>query len=247
MLRVFFDAFAIASFISTQYVLYLSIAFVFQDLMFVAGTFMWLSLMCFWYQVTMPPKGHLKAFQVSAIAFFVVFTVALVVNSVRRGIARSDGNSGLFSCTEMNENFILFINSVVMIPFTGFVGWRVCLRLKHMKDGCQVSVSSMVMIGGIFVYCCAAFAVRGAGFYVNTFEPLPAFCSMSGFWQIAMQSWIPLTTSFLFLAVMWKSGVAELRSEDPVLEDTDEESDMAVGMEDVPDASRWGNNPMSEQ
>ena len=41
--------------------------------------------------------------------------------------------------------------------------------------------------------------------------------------------------------------MAEMRSEDPVLEDTDEESDMAVGMEDVPDASRWGNNPVSEQ
>ena len=141
----------------------------------------------------------------------------------------------------------MFINSVVMIPFTGFVGWRVCLLLKHMKDGGQASVSSMVTIGGIFVYCCAAFAVRGAGFYVQTFKPLPAFCSMGGFWVAAMCTWIPLTTSFLFLAVMWRSGVAEMRSADPALEVTDEESDVAVGMEDVPDASRWGNNPMSEQ
>ena len=33
----------------SQILLYTTIAFVFQDLMFVAGTFMWLSLMCFWY------------------------------------------------------------------------------------------------------------------------------------------------------------------------------------------------------
>ena len=63
----------------------------------------------------------------------------------------------------------------------------------------------------------------------------------------AMLTWIPLTTSFLFLAVMWRSGVAEMRSGDPVLEDADEGIDMAVGMEDAPDASRWGNNPVSEQ
>ena len=146
----------------------------------------------------------------------------------------------------MNENFILFINSVVTILFTGFVGWRVCLRLQHMKDGGQASVSSMVLIGGIFVYCCAAFAVRGAGFYVDTFKPLPAFCSMGGFWLAAMCTWIPLTTSFLFLAVMWRSGVAELRSEDPTLEVTDEGSDMAVGMEDVPSSSGLWSNPLSQ-
>ena len=130
-----------------------------------------------------------------------------------------------------------------MIPFTGLVGWRVCLRLKHMTDGGQASVSSTVTIGGIFVYCCAAFAVRGAGFYVMTFVPLPAYCSIGGFWLISMLTWIPLTTSFLFLAVMWRSGVAELRSEDSTLM----VADMAEDMEDVPDASRWGNNPMSEQ
>ena len=32
----------------------------FEALMVVAGTYMWLSLMFFWYQVTMPPKAHLK-------------------------------------------------------------------------------------------------------------------------------------------------------------------------------------------
>ena len=99
----------------------------------------------------------------------------------------------------------------------------------------------------MFLYCCAAFAVRGAGFYFATFRPLPVFCSIGGFWLVAMLTWIPLTTSFLFLAVMWRSGVAELRSDDPAMEVTDKGSDMAVGMEDVPGASRWGNNPMSEQ
>ena len=83
--------------------------------------------------------------------------------------------------------------------------------------------------------------------FLQTFRTFPAFCSIGGFWLGAMLTWIPLTTSFLFLAVMWRSGVAEMRSADPALEVADEESDVAVGMEDVPDASRWGNNPMSEQ
>ena len=80
VLRIIADALFIADFDTntlSQELLYETIAYVFQDLMFVAGTFMWLSLMCFWYQVTMPPKDRLKAFQVSAIAIFVVFTVAL--------------------------------------------------------------------------------------------------------------------------------------------------------------------------
>ena len=54
-------------------------------------------------------------------------------------------------------------------------------------------------------------------------------------------------TSFLFLSVMWKSGVVELRSADPMLEVTDEWSDMAVGMEDVPSSSGLGSNPLCQQ
>ena len=95
----------------------------------------------------------------------------------------------------------------------------------------------------MFAYCCAAFAVKAAGFYVYGFVP-PSFCSISGFWQIAMICWIPLTTSFLFLAVMWTSGVSELRSDDAALEVTDEGCDIDVGMEDV---STVGNNPLSHQ
>ena len=60
-----------------------------------------------------------------------------------------------------------------------------------------------------------------------------------------MQYCIPLTTSFLFLAVMWKSGVAELRSADPALTIIDEDIDIAVGTEDVASSSGWSNNPMS--
>ena len=57
--------------------------------------------------------------------------------------------------------------------------------------------------------------------------------------------WIPLTTSFLFLAVMWKSGVSELRSTNTALfEITDEGCDNDVGLEDVPIV---GNNPLSHQ
>ena len=71
MLRIIADALFIADDETnnnpSQELLYETIAVVFQDLMFVAGTFMWLSLMCFWYQVTMPPKAHMKVFQVSAI------------------------------------------------------------------------------------------------------------------------------------------------------------------------------------
>ena len=246
VLRIITDAMWIA-YISTMSSTYASIAEIFEDCMIVAGTFMWLSLMCFWYQVTMPPNDLLKAFQVLSIAVFVVFTVALVVNSVRSGVAASEGNLGVVSCTQMNGSFILFLNSAAMYLFTSFVAERVSSRLKRMEDEGQVSVTSIRITEYIFLYCCAAFAVRGAGFYVQAFQPLPAFCSVGGFWQVAMFTWIPLTTSFLFLAVMWRSGVAEMRSEDPVLEDTDEESDMAVGMEDVPDASRCGNNPVSEQ
>ena len=139
--------------------------------------------------------------------------------------------------------FILILHSVVMTLFTGFVGWRVSLRLKHMRDNGEASGLSTRAIEVMFAYCCAAFAVRAAGYYIFTFRPVPAFCSTSGFWIVAMQFWIPLTTSFLFLAVMWRSGVAELRSEDPTLTVTD----MAEDMEDVPDGSGWGNNPVSEQ
>merc|ERR1711968_46631 len=119
---------------------------------------MWLSLMYFWYQVTMPPKGHLRAFQVSAGAVFVLFTVALVVNSVRSGIAQSKHDRALMRCTTMIHHFVNFINSVVMIPFTGFVGWRVSSRLHQLRDVGKGSASSMRMIGVIFLYCCAAFA-----------------------------------------------------------------------------------------
>ena len=34
----------------------------------------------------------------------------------------------------MIEVFILVLNSIVMILFTGFVGWKVSLRLKHTRD-----------------------------------------------------------------------------------------------------------------
>ena len=126
--------------------------------------------------------------------------------------------------------------------FTSFVAASV-VAAKRMGTG---QVSDVLRITEyIFLYCCAAFAVRGAGFYVNTFLPLPAFCSLGGFWLAAMQTWIPLTTSFLFLAVMWRSGVAELRSFS--LEVVQSLSEFSVGMEDVPGSSGWGNNPMSQQ
>ena len=251
VLRIIVDAFFIAEDDTnnlSQEILYATIGDVFQNLMFVAGTFMWLSLMCFWYQVTMPPNDLLKAFQVLSIAVFVVFTLALVVNSVRFGIAESEGDLGLLSCTGMNSGVIMCINSGVMYLFTSFVTERVSLQLKRMEEEGQVSLLSIRTTEYIFLYCCVAFAVRGAGFYIWTFRPLPAYCSIGGYWLVAMCTWIPLTTSFLFLAVMWRSGVAEMRSADPALEVADEESDMAVGMEDAPDASKmWGNNPMSEQ
>ena len=248
MLRIITDAMFIAGNAYNSNVaiqnFYFTIAFVFQDFMSVANTFMWLSLMYFWYKVTMPPKVHLKAFQVSASAFFVVFVVAMIENSVRQGIAQSQNNIGLESCTQLNMYFILILHSVVMTLFTGFVRWRVSLRLKHMRDGGEASGLSARAIEVMFAYCCAVFAVRAAGFYVNGFSP-PSFCRISGFWQMAMQFWIPLTTSFLFLAVMWTSGVSDLHLRDPTLfEITDEGCDIDVGMEDVPTV---GNNPLSHQ
>ena len=141
VLRIISGAFFIADIDATnesQYLLYHTIGDVFQDLMTVAGTFMWLSLMCFWYQVTMPPTGHLKAFQVTAVAVFVAFTVALVVNSVRSGMAGSEGDLGMLSCTAMNSNFIMCINSGAMYLFTSFVTERVSMRLKRMEEEWQV-------------------------------------------------------------------------------------------------------------
>ena len=72
VLRIITDALFIAeedTNDASQAFLYATIGDVFQDLMFVAGTFMWLSLMCFWYQVTMPSKALLKAFNVLATHF----------------------------------------------------------------------------------------------------------------------------------------------------------------------------------
>ena len=144
----------------------------------------------------------------------------------------------------MNSLFIMCINSGVMYLFTSFVTERVSLQLKRMEEEGQVSLLSIRTTEYIFLYCCAAFAVRGAGFYVITFRPLPAFCSMGGFWLTAMCTWIPLTTSFLFLAVMWKSGVSELRLADAALEITDEGCDIDVGIEDLPTVCAV-HNPLS--
>ena len=60
-----------------------------------------------------------------------------------------------------------------------------------------------------------------------------------------MAHWIPLSTSFLFLAVMWKSGVAELRSADPTLEVTDEWSDIAMGVDGL--SSTCSDNPIRHE
>ena len=246
VLRIANDAFFVAFNASPSNLFDATGAFVCENLMTVAGTFMWLSLMCFWYQVTMPPKAHLKAFQVSAGAFFVVFTLAAVVVSVLQGIGQSREDQAFFNCAAMIENFILFLNSIVMYIVTSFVGERVSWRLRHMEDNGEASVSSLRITECIFLYCCAAFAVRAAGYYVETFAPLPAYCLIGGFWKVAMISWIPLTTSFLFLAVMWRSGVTELRSF------TLEEvvwplSGFSVAMEDVPSSSGLGSNPLSQQ
>ena len=139
--------------------------------------------MYFWYGVTMPPKFHLKAFQVFACAFFVVFVVAMIVNSVRQGIAQSQNSDDLESCTQLIMNFILMLHSVVMYVLTSFVGWRVSLRLKHMRDSGAVSLSSIRITEYIFLYCCAAFAVRAAGFYVIGFTP-PHFAQSAGFGRL---------------------------------------------------------------
>ena len=63
---------------------------------------------------------------------------------------------------------------------------------------------------------------------------------------VAMQTWIPLTTSFVFLAVMWKSGVAEMRSctVEVVVQSL---SGFTVAMQDVPSSSGLGSNPLSRQ
>ena len=72
-----------------------------------------------------------------------------------------------------------------------------------------------------------------------------------------MQTWIPLTTSFLFLAVMWNSGVSEMRSASTGLEltmwrlalselVTDEGFDNDKGMKDVPTVES-GHNPLPHQ
>ena len=54
-----------------------------------------------------------------------------------------------------------------MILFTGFVGWRVSLRLKHMRDSGEASASWMWVIWGIFVYCSWGYCALKSGTTCN--------------------------------------------------------------------------------
>lgn len=183
----------------------------------IAQNTMWLLLMSHWYSVSFPLKAHLTRFHRAVCAFNVLFAVALVITA----ILDTSLTYWLFDCVFLAQNLIMCINSVVLILFTAFVGINVSSKLKGLT-----TATAALQVEGMFVFSCAVQLARAVVYFVITSGAFPAICRIGGkgsfvsrFWMEILSKTLPLVPSFLFLCLMWRSAVADLRTDSEAIED----------------------------